>query len=90
LRREPDRSAAFGWGFEGLEIEGAIERGLVRAFLVGRVFEEEDDADGLELLEGFGVQRDELFKLDVLDAERVDEIGENALGGRVLMWGKGM
>jgi hypothetical protein len=43
------------------------------------VFEEEDDAvEGLEGLQGGGVQGEELFELDALDAEVVEEEGEDA------------
>lgn len=44
----------------------------------GLVFEEKDDANGIELLDGFGGEVDQFFELDVLDAERFDEEGEDA------------
>lgn len=49
------------------------------SFLAGGVFEEEDDADGVQLLERFGVERDQLFELDVFDAERFNEVCKDAL-----------
>jgi len=48
--------------------------------LVGRELEEEDDAvDGVELGEGVGVEREELLELDALDAQVLEEVGEDAL-----------
>lgn len=47
---------------------------------VGGEFEEENDAvDGVELGEGLDVEREQLFKLDVLDAELVEQVREDAL-----------
>jgi hypothetical protein len=48
--------------------------------LVGREAEEEDDAvDGVELGERVGVEAEEFLELDVLDAEGLEEVGEDAL-----------
>lgn len=63
-------------------IEGAIERSVgcgIRA--VGRIFEEEDDAvEGLKGEEVGGVEGDELFELNVLDAKVFYKRREDALG----------
>ncbi|KAF7554478.1 hypothetical protein G7046_g6804 [Stylonectria norvegica] len=72
----------------GRLVEGAVEGAAGRGVrLVGWVFEEEDDAvEGLEGVELRGVEGQELFKLHILDAEVLDEGGEDALfseqGGR--------
>jgi hypothetical protein len=67
-------------------VKVAVER-LV-AGVVGRVggeFEEEDYAvDGVQLGEGVGVEGEEFFKLDVFDAEVVEEVGEYALEARLV------
>jgi hypothetical protein len=47
--------------------------------LAGGVFEKEDDTNGVELLKRFGVQRDQLFELDILCAEGFNEVCEHAL-----------
>lgn len=62
-------------------VEGAVARAVGRCVgLVGRVLEEEDDAiDGLEGEELRGVEGQELFELDVFDAEVFDERGEDTL-----------
>jgi hypothetical protein len=52
-------------------VKGAVERrGAGGVGRVGGVLEEEDDAvDGVQLGEGVGVEGEELFELDTLDAE---------------------
>lgn len=77
LRREED---VLGGGV----VEGPVERPVGRRIrAVGRVFEEEYDA--VERLQGHQlgrVEREELFELDMLDAEVLDEGCENALAAR--------
>ena len=60
------------------EVEFAIERFVARCFLARGVFEEEDDADGMQVLEGFGVERDQFFELDVFHTQAFDEEGEDS------------
>lgn len=67
-------------GLGGIVVEAAVE-GPVRRGIgpVGRVFEEEDYAvEGLEGEELRGVEGEELFELDVFDAEVFDEGCEDA------------
>jgi hypothetical protein len=47
--------------------------------LAGGIFEEEDDTDWVELLEGLWIQRDEFLELNILSAERLDEVCEDSL-----------
>ena len=65
-------------------VEGAVE-GLVVVCAVGGVggeLEEEDyPVDGVQLGERIGIEREELFELHILDAEVVEEVCEDALGG---------
>lgn len=65
----------------GIVVEDAVEGSVGRGVgLVGRVFEEEDDAvEGLEEEELRGLEGEEFFELDVFDAEVFDEGCEDAL-----------
>lgn len=62
-------------------VKGPVE-GLVAGVVggVGGEFEEEDDAvDRVQLGEGVGVEGEKLLELDVLYAEVVEQVGEDAL-----------
>lgn len=72
LGGEPDRVGVGGVGGEGGEVEVAVEGFVFLRLLARRVFEEEDDADGVEGLEGLRVEGDEFLELDVLDAQAFD------------------
>lgn len=63
-------------------VEGAVERAIGRGVgSVGWELEEEDDAvEGLEGQQLRRVEGEELFELDVFDAEVFDEGSEDALG----------
>lgn len=66
----------------GIVVEGAVERAIGRGVgSVGWELEEEDDAvEGLEGQQLRRVEGEELFELDVFDAEVFDEGSEDALG----------
>lgn len=67
-------------GFCGGGVEGPVEGGFRGVGGVGGEFEEEDDAvDGVEGRKGRGVEGEQFFELDVLYAEVVEEVGEDAL-----------
>lgn len=85
LGREPD---VLVWvrGADCVEVKFAVEGFVFGGFFVGWVFKEEDYANGGELLEGFGVEGDEFFKLDILDAEGFDEEREDAGGVKLVSW----
>lgn len=72
-------------------VEGPVERPVGAGVgSVGRVLEEEDDAvEGLEGCQLGGVEGQELLELDVLDAEVLDEGGEDALGEEYQYRGRG-
>ena len=64
-------------------VELAVQR-LVgrRVGPVGRVLEQEDDAvNRLQRRQRLGLHRQELLELDILDAEVVEQVGEDALFG---------